>query len=56
MEEKGDSVFAIAAGVSFTEDLLMTLAQAGQGHFCYVRNPEESSETFAEELEGLPIV
>ena len=31
----------------------MTLAEAGQGHYYYVSNPDEIPKVFADELEGL---
>lgn len=53
MAEKGVSVSTIGVGASFNEDLLMILAEAGQGHYYYVSNPDEIPKVFAEELEGL---
>ena len=53
MAEKGVSVSTVGVGASFNEDLLMTLAEAGQGHYYYVRNPDEIPKVFADELEGL---
>ncbi len=53
MVEKGVSVSTVGVGASFNEDLLMTLAEAGQGHYYYVSNPDEIPKVFADELEGL---
>ncbi len=53
MVDKGVSVSTIGVGTSFNEDLLMMLAEAGQGHYYYVCNPDEIPGIFAEELEGL---
>ena len=53
MAEKGVSVSTVGVGAVFNEDLLMTLAEAGQGHYYYVSNPDEIPKVFADELEGL---
>jgi Ca-activated chloride channel family protein len=53
MAEKGVSVSTVGVGAGFNEDLLMTLAEAGQGHYYYVSNPDEIPKVFVDELEGL---
>jgi Ca-activated chloride channel family protein len=40
-------------GAQFNEDLLIGMAQAGEGHFYYIQSPEDAEGVFAIELEGL---
>jgi len=53
MVERGVTVSTIGVGAAFNEDLMMGLAEAGQGHYYYVKSPEEIPQVFARELEGL---
>lgn len=53
MAKRGVTVSTIGVGVSFNEDLMMGLAEAGQGNYYYVKSPEEIPSVFAQELQGL---
>lgn len=51
--ERGISVTTVGVGTQFDEDLLIGMAEAGQGNFYYVKNMDEIPRVFAQELTGL---
>jgi Ca-activated chloride channel homolog len=40
-------------GANFNEDLLIGMANAGEGHFYYIQTPEDAEGVFGIEMEGL---
>ena len=40
-------------GANFNEDLLIGMANAGEGHFYYIQSPEDAAGVFNIEMEGL---
>lgn len=50
--EKGISVSAIGVGTESDEDLLIGMAEAGQGSFYHVRNIDEIPKVFEQEPTG----
>jgi len=50
---KGVSLSTVGVGLHFREDLLIRLAEAGNGSYYYVREPDEIPSVFASELQGL---
>ncbi|MCY1022512.1 vWA domain-containing protein [Pyxidicoccus sp. MSG2] len=40
-------------GANFNEDLLIGMANAGEGHFYYIQSPEDAAGVFGIEMEGL---
>ncbi|WP_199728721.1 VWA domain-containing protein [Corallococcus sp. CA053C] len=40
-------------GANFNEDLLIGMANAGEGHFYYIQSPEDAAGVFRIEMEGL---
>lgn len=53
MLRRGVSLSTVGVGLHFNEDLLIQLAEAGNGSYYYVREPDEIPRVFASELEGL---
>ncbi|MBP7892176.1 MAG: VWA domain-containing protein [Firmicutes bacterium] len=53
MMRKGVSLSTVGVGLDFNEDLLIRLAEAGNGSYYYVREPDEIPSVFASELQGL---
>jgi len=53
MMRKGVSLSTVGVGLHFNEDLLIRLAEAGNGSYYYVREPDEIPSVFASELQGL---
>ncbi len=49
----GISVSALGVGDDFHEDLLVDMAEAGNGNFYFIASPEAIPEIFKEELQGL---
>ena len=47
------SLSTVGVGLHFREDLLIRLAEAGNGSYYYVREPNEIPSVFASELQGL---
>ena len=43
-------------GTNFNEDLLISMATAGEGHFYFIQSPDDAANVFAIELEGLASV
>lgn len=53
MATSGVPVSTMGVGLSFNEDLLSAVADAGRGNYYYIKNPDEIPSVFAQELEGL---
>ncbi|NIM61093.1 MAG: VWA domain-containing protein [Acidobacteria bacterium] len=53
---KGISITTIGLGSDFDEDLLLTLADEGQGYYYYARHPDEIPGILAAEMDGLATV
>jgi Ca-activated chloride channel family protein len=51
--ERGISVTAIGLGSDFDEDLLLALANEGQGNYYYARDPDEIPGILSAEMSGL---
>jgi Ca-activated chloride channel family protein len=51
--EKNVSLSTIGVGLHFNEDLLIALADAGNGSYYYVKSAEQIPNVFAAELKGL---
>lgn len=50
---KGVTTSTIGIGADFNEDLLMPMAEAGQGNAWHVQEPQDMVKIFATELQGL---
>lgn len=53
MMRRGVSLSTVGVGLHFNEDLLIRMAEAGNGSYYYVREPDEIPSVFASELQGL---
>lgn len=53
LKEKHISVSTLGVGDDFQEDLLVAMAEAGNGNFYFIETPERIPEIFQEELQGL---
>jgi len=53
MAGRGVSTSTIGVGDDYNEDLLETMAQAGDGNYYYVESPVQLSDIFQSELNGL---
>ncbi len=51
--EEGIAVSAIGVGQSFNEELMMAIAEASNGNYYYIKNPENIPGIFIQELAGL---
>jgi Ca-activated chloride channel homolog len=53
LRNKGISVSTLGVGAHFQEDLLVDMAEAGDGNFYFISSPDKIPEIFKEELQGL---
>jgi Ca-activated chloride channel family protein len=53
MLEQGVSLSTVGVGLSFDEDLLIALAEAGGGAYYYIKDADEIPNVFSAELKGL---
>ncbi len=53
MMRKGVSLSTVGVGLHFNDDLLIRLAEAGNGSYYYVREPDKIPSVFDSELQGL---
>ncbi|MGI6539217.1 MAG: vWA domain-containing protein [Bacillota bacterium] len=52
MLEQGVSLSTVGVGLSFDEDLLIALAEAGGGAYYYIKDADEIPNVFSAELKG----
>lgn len=53
LRNSGISVSTLGVGENFQEDLLVDMAEAGDGNFYFIASPDTIPEIFKEELQGL---
>ncbi len=49
----GVTTTTLGFGRNFNEDLLIGMANAGEGHFYFIQTPQDAAEVFGIEMEGL---
>lgn len=53
LHRSGISISTLGVGTDFQEDLLVDMAEAGDGNFYFISSPDTIPEIFKEELQGL---
>ncbi|MDG2989638.1 VWA domain-containing protein [Candidatus Synechococcus calcipolaris G9] len=53
LQQKGISTTTLGLGEDYDEDLLLAMAQSGDGNFYHIQSPEELPNIFEVELQGL---
>ncbi|UZX14696.1 VWA domain-containing protein [Thermus sp. PS18] len=53
LSQRGVSTSTLGVGLGYNEDLMMAMAEAGQGNYYFIESPDDLPGIFAQELSGL---